>query len=381
MRLKSETREMIKALTISGILIAFACYLFRYIGEVLQIAGILRKTLTPFLFGGFIAFMLLPLRKRIENIWLYRVNLSRGQKRFIAVAVSIIVFLAGITFVLLLLMPQLIESATTLANSMGEYVGSVEELYRRIFSSAGNGPVTELIFDSLGQATQTLSDTLTNILSEVVSYSVQLVSGVFKFFVAVIIAVYLLADSERFAAQVRDVIRAFLPDSQAKTVLYIGSLTRQMLNSFIFGKAIDSMIVGLICGVCTSLLKIPYAMLISFIVGLTNLIPVFGPFIGAIPSIFILIFINPWKALEFAVFILILQQVDGNIIGPHILGDSMGLPPLWIMFAIIVGGEFFSIAGMFFGVPFFAVVYVLIKDKVHQTLREKKEESIEKGSA
>ena len=380
MRLKAETREMIKALTISGILIAFACYLFRYIGEVLQVAGILRRTLMPFLLGGFIAFMLLPLRKRIENIWLYRVNLSKAQKRFIAVSVSIIVFLAVITFVLLLLLPQLFESATTLANSMGEYVSGVEELYHGIFSSAQNGPVADFIFESLGQATQTLADTVTELLSGVLSYSVQFVSGILKFFVAVIISVYLLADSERFAAQVRDVVRAFLPDHQAKAVLYIGALTRQMLNSFIFGKAIDSMIVGMICGVCTSLLKIPYAMLISFIVGLTNLIPVFGPFIGAIPSIFILIFINPWKALEFAVFILILQQVDGNIIGPRILGDSMGLPPLWIMFAIIVGGEFFGIVGMFFGVPVFAVLYVLIKDKVHQTLREKSEERTEKGS-
>ncbi|MBQ6592299.1 MAG: AI-2E family transporter, partial [Solobacterium sp.] len=124
------------------------------------------------------------------------------------------------------------------------------------------------------------------------------------------------------------------------------------------------------------LTRMPYALLLSFIIGLTNLIPVFGPFIGAIPSIFILLFISPWKALEFAVFILILQQIDGNIIGPRILGDSMGLPALWIMFAIMIGGGFFGVPGMFFGVPVFAVIYVLIKEKVHRTLKEKEKETL-----
>ena len=118
-------------------------------------------------------------------------------------------------------------------------------------------------------------------------------------------------------------------------------------------------------------MQIPYAPLISFIVGLTNMIPVFGPFIGAVPCVFILLIIDPFKALEFAVFILILQQVDGNILGPYILGDSMGLPTLWVMFAIIVGGSLFGIVGMFIGVPVFSVIYVLIRSWANQRLAKK----------
>ena len=145
-----------------------------------------------------------------------------------------------------------------------------------------------------------------------------------------------------------------------------------MFNSFVYGKALDSLIIGIICAICTGLMKMPYAVLISFVIGITNMIPVFGPFIGAIPCIFILLIISPYKALEFSIFVLILQQIDGNIIGPRILGDSLGLPALWIMFAIIIGGATFGIVGMFLGVPIFSVIYYLVSNRVNQALREKR---------
>ena len=152
-------------------------------------------------------------------------------------------------------------------------------------------------------------------------------------------------------------------------IFYVAKLTSKMFNSFIFGKALDSLIIGIICWVGTAILKVPYSTLISFVIGITNMIPVFGPFIGAIPCIFILIFINPISAIEFSIFVLALQQVDGNIIGPKILGGSLGLPALWVMFAIIVGGGLFGVIGMFLGVPLFSVIYVLIRDAVNNKIR------------
>ncbi|MBP3868283.1 MAG: AI-2E family transporter, partial [Solobacterium sp.] len=134
----------------------------------------------------------------------------------------------------------------------------------------------------------------------------------------------------------------------------------------------DSLIIGIATAVCCALMKIPYVPLIAFIVGITNMIPVFGPFIGAVPCAFILLIISPAKALEFIIFILVLQQIDGNILGPYILGDSMGLPPVWIMFAIIVGGAIWGVLGMFLGVPIFSVFYILIKDQVTRKLKEKR---------
>jgi predicted PurR-regulated permease PerM len=155
-------------------------------------------------------------------------------------------------------------------------------------------------------------------------------------------------------------------------MMHIMNLTAKTFNNFIFGKFVDSLIIGLICYICVSLMKMPYAPLIAFVVGVTNMIPVFGPFIGAVPSTLILLIIDPILALEFLVFILILQQIDGNIIGPHILSDAVGLPTLWVMFAIIVGGAMFGVVGMFVGIPIFSVIYTLTEDWIHRRLKEKK---------
>ena len=140
------------------------------------------------------------------------------------------------------------------------------------------------------------------------------------------------------------------------------------LYKFFEGKLLDSLIIGIICFIFMILFRMEYSLLVAVIIGLTNIIPFFGPFIGAVPSIFILLIISPLQALIFAVFILVLQQVDGNIIGPRIIGDSVGLSSLWIMFAIIVGGAYFGVAGMILGVPVFSVIYTLLRDFVNKRL-------------
>ena len=152
--------------------------------------------------------------------------------------------------------------------------------------------------------------------------------------------------------------------------MYVGRLSVRLFNSFIAGKAVDSLIIGIVCWLVVTILQMPYAPMIGFIVGITNMIPVFGPFIGAIPCLIILLIINPWQSLEFLIFIIILQQIDGNIIGPHILGDSMGLPTLWVMFAIIVGGALFGVVGMFLGVPIFSVIYTLVANALNRRMME-----------
>ncbi|MBR2066813.1 MAG: AI-2E family transporter, partial [Solobacterium sp.] len=208
-------------------------------------------------------------------------------------------------------------------------------------------------------------------LSRLVSYSISLLRTVFNFFVGVIISIYLLMDEEKFRRQIKSIIYAFTDSDKADRVVEITRLTGKTFNSFIFGKFIDSLIIGVITYFVLMIMKMPYAPLISFVVGVTNMIPVFGPFIGAVPSIIILLIINPWKALEFAIFIFILQQIDGNIIGPRILGDAVGLPTLWVMFAIIVGGALFGAVGMFIGVPVFSVIYVLLGKIIENNLAKK----------
>ena len=208
-------------------------------------------------------------------------------------------------------------------------------------------------------------------MQKIMNAGMNFVTGIVNFFIGLIIMVYLLYDEERFKRTFKKINYALLPRKAADSFIYVLCLCRDAFNNFIFGKIIDSLIIGILCYICVAFLKIPYPVLIAVIVGITNIIPVFGPFIGAIPCLIILVMIDPLAALKFLIFIIILQQVDGNIIGPKILGGSMGLPTLWIMFAIIVGGSLFGVFGMVIGVPLFSVIYTLIRRQISQKLKEK----------
>ena len=189
-----------------------------------------------------------------------------------------------------------------------------------------------------------------------------------NFIIGFIVALYVLMDREHLLNIVKRTSRAILPHDVYAFIKRVCSLMVFNLYKFFEGKLLDSLIIGIICFIFMALFRMEYSLLVAVIIGLTNIIPFFGPFIGAVPSIFILLIISPLQALIFAVFILILQQVDGNIIGPRIIGDSVGLSSLWIMFAIIVGGAYFGVAGMILGVPVFSVIYTLLRDFVNKRL-------------
>ena len=362
--------ENIVTLSLSGGVIAVVWALVHNWSQFSGFFGKIVTSMIPFLLGLFIAFVLLPLRRRVERVWLAKTGLSDGVKRKLAVLITMLIFAIVIASFFIVLIPQLMSSLGMLLNSMEGYMRTVDSW----LSNLGDTQYAEII-DSIYQNLRTnitqLIRNAATMVPRIVSYSVSFISRIFDFFIGVIIALYILLDEEKFTLQVKRVVYATHSPQGVERLGRIARLTSTMFNSFIFGKALDSLIIGVICWFVTTLMNIPYAPLISFIVGLTNMIPVFGPFIGAIPSIFILLIINPAKALEFTIFVVILQQVDGNIIGPRILGDSLGLPALWIMFAISVGGAMFGIIGMFLGVPIFSVIYYLIRDAIYTRLAEK----------
>ena len=189
--------------------------------------------------------------------------------------------------------------------------------------------------------------------------------------VGVIVSIYLLATKERSAAHGRKMICGIL--SPRKILWFFRGLHRvdEIFSGFVRGKLLDSLIIGIICFVCCRILQIPYTPLVSVIVGVTNVIPFFGPFLGAIPSLFLILLVSPIHGVYFGIFVLALQQVDGNIIGPAILGDKTGLSSMWVITAILVGGSFFGIPGMFFGVPVFACLYSLVNFVVRQRLKKR----------
>jgi predicted PurR-regulated permease PerM len=364
-----ETKKSIYIITISGILIVLFYLILGNLSAVGSALGTVGNVLMPFFIGVLIAVILLPLRRYAERKWLRNV---KKHKRGLATAITTVIMLAVLVLFFAIVIPQLVSSISALAANFEGYMDSLSSWITSL------DQINPDLTSALNSAASSLGDKVISWLtgaqgglSTILEYSISVVRNILNFFIGIIIAVYLLLQEEKFKRQGRKFLYAVFPEKTGDWWVYVFRLTYKMFNRFISGKALDSLIVGIVCWVVTTLLGMPYAPLIGFIVGITNMIPVFGPFIGAIPCVLILLIIKPIMAVEFIVFIIILQQIDGNILGPHILGDSMGLPTLWIMFAIIVGGSLCGIVGMFLGVPVFAVIYTVVADVINQTLKKK----------
>lgn len=371
--LQEDTKEKIKVITISGILIVLFYLLISHFNTIFSVLGKVVGVLAPFIYGALFTLILLPLRRLVEKDILSFSKMKDRTKRKIAVTVCMVVFILVVFAFFALLAPQLAESLSMFIESFDGYVLKIREFFEDI--NGNDTQIYNMINSTITMLGERLTDWLTGAqggLSRILSVSLSFLRGIFNFFVGMVIAVYLLLDSEKFKRQTKSVLYAILEENKADRVSEITALTIKTFNSFISGKFVDSLIIGLITYIFALIIKWPYAPLIGVVIGVTNMIPVFGPFIGAIPSILILLIIKPLYALEFAVFILILQQIDGNIIGPKILGEAVGLPTLWVMFAIIVGGALFGAVGMFVGVPIFSVIYVLVGEVISSHLEKKK---------
>ena len=198
-----------------------------------------------------------------------------------------------------------------------------------------------------------------------------MVSELFNAIIGVIISVYLLFGKENFSMQSKKAVYAMMKPAHANMLLHLTIKSNEIFGGFIIGKIIDSAIIGVLCFIGLSLLNMPYTLLVSVIVGVTNVIPFFGPYIGAIPSAILIMLQDPKMGIYFIIFILILQQIDGNIIGPKILGNSTGLSAFWVVFSILLGGGLFGFVGMILGVPTFAVIYYVVKMLVDHRLEQK----------
>lgn len=371
-KLKPETKEAVAAFSLSGIIIVSFYLLVSNMNILTDALGAVIKVLMPFLYGIFFSFLLMPLRDLVEHKWLKDKKMSQTAKRKIAVAICMVFMILVIVGFFSVLIPQLSSSIQTFVRNISKYLRNAETLLANINGYAPDfvTKITQILSDLADMLTDSLTD-LGGGFGGIVTTIGTVVNGVVNFFIGIIITIYLLADSEKFTSQVKRIIFAIFPTKVGKHIGHVTRLATDMFYKFFSGKALDSLIIGIICYICCTIMRMPYAVMIAVIVGVTNVIPVFGPFLGAVPCFIILVMIDWVKALEFIVFIVILQQIDGNIIGPYILGDAVGLPTLWVMFAIIVGGAMFGIVGMFLGVPTFAVIYTLVREWTHDRLKEK----------
>ena len=364
--------RMIMAVTAFGVLLVAALvYLDRITGFLSQLVGIL----SPFLVGGALAFIQMPIARRVETFLcrtLFRKSLKTRAPRVMSAIFSILVVILLLLIFLNILLPQVITSVNALVKQVTAFVNENDDQINTLLKRAG---IISADVDPLNSVWQNILSSVgkyADILPTVLRTSYNLVySIVFKTLIGLIVSFYLLIDSKRMSRKCKQVCYAVLEKEQAERLILWSRKANRLFAGFTTGKIVDSIVVGIICYIVMLLLRLEYPLLISVIIGVTNVLPFFGPFIGAIPSILILAIVNPPSALTFAIFILVLQQLDGNLIGPKILGDYVGISPMLTMAAILIGSGLMGFVGLVIAVPICALIYALIHTYIEAKLVEK----------
>ena len=372
-------------------------YCLSNLSHIWKAASALVKLLMPVIYGLVIAYLVNPLMVFYSNCF-YKLfggkipeedekRLVRYRKftKAVSIILAMITGFLIITVLLWMLIPQVVNSIITLVNTLPD---QIQDYYHKVSKWVMNNPyIANQFQDALLHLTDSLDEWTqkdlfpwlqTGLLPNVNSLASMFASGVFSvlgvlynLMIGCIVAVYLLLGKEKFLAQAKKLIYAVFGKKQADVILHYSRLTNDTFSGFIVGKIVDSAIIGVLCFIVMWILKLPYPLLISVIVGVTNVIPVFGPYIGAVPSALLILLVNPVQCIYFVIFIIVLQQLDGNVIGPTILGESTGLTAFWVLFAILLFGGLWGIAGMIVGVPLFAMIYRLLKDYLELRLYHK----------
>ena len=349
--------------------------------------GIILKVIKPVLYGLLFAYLMNPLVKTFERPilvqWGEKIygkdsRKSRSFARCIAILLALVLVLLIVIGLLWLVLPRLYESIQTLVTNLPLYFDRMRSTVEEIFKA--NQDVEDYVLGLFDNLSQTLSSFLSgDLVNELKTVLVSITSSVYAVvmeivYIAIgfIVAVYILTSKERFAAQTKKVLYSIFDVQHATDIIEEAHEVNEIFIGFVSGKILDSLIIGVICYISLNIIQMPYKELVSVIVGVTNVIPFFGPFIGAIPSGILVLLVSPVQCAVLLLWILILQQIDGNIIGPKILGNSTGLASFWVLFSILIFGGLFGFVGMIIAVPGFAVIYDLVKKAVNYSLRRKR---------
>lgn len=377
-------------LTVCAILVFYDTFYMN--GTLQRMVSKLASILSPVLVGLVMAYLLAPIVNWIER--LIRSGLGRikglegktiphaaGWLRAVSILLTWAIVLLLLYLMFSVVIPQLVDSVVMLINNAETYY---DKIYTWIVNLLDKNPTVEdWVNKNLDTYYKNLLDILTNkilpgaqqmlttITGGLISGIWGLVSFAMDFLVGIIVSVYMLAMKEQSLARCCKLLYGVCKEDHARWIARAVRRADGIFSGFVRGKLLDSLIIGILCLIGCTLLKMPYAPLVSLIVGVTNVIPFFGPFLGAIPSIFLILLVNPLQAVYFMLFVLALQQLDGNVIGPKILGDKTGLSSLWVIIAILVGGSFFGVPGMFFGVPVCACLYNAVDFFLRARLRRK----------
>lgn len=384
---------------ITAFLVVASCILLVFtmihMDKVKQWAGFLIGILMPVIYGAVLAYLLTPIYNRVSRRtrklfsgFIKEEKWSAMAGRTAATIVSLAVLFAVVSGLLAILIPQLIASIRGIISSLPSNLNNLERWLLGILednpdlaaqvSSWLNGTSMELqnwvnqnIVPSLVNMNENFFSNISDVITRVSSGVMGVMTVLKNVLIGVVVMVYMLNIKDSFCSHGKKIVYGLLPVSRANRVIREIRFIHEVFGGFIIGKLLDSLIIGILCFICLSFMKMPYVMLVSVIVGVTNVIPFFGPFIGAIPSAFFILLVSPMQCLYFIIFVFLLQQFDGNILGPKILGDSTGISSFGVLFSILLFGGLFGFVGMIIGVPTFAVLYNLGKDGVEYFLRKK----------
>lgn len=357
-------------------------FLMLRIDDIWQFIINIIKVFAPFIYGLIIAYMLNPLIKVFEvKIFnkLFRKVKSKNKRSFIrlsSILIASIIFLIILYFIIFVIFPELFNSIQNILANIPLYIANIKDFLLEKFT---NEKTEKLIIENYENINIYINNMINNkITPKLDEYIIFISNGIieslkifYNFILGFIISIYLLYNKEKYIGQTKKLIYSLVDKSMANKILYNARYINKVFGGFFLGKVIDSLIIGIICFIFMFIFKMPYSVLISAIVGVTNIIPYFGPFIGAVPSVILIMLINPSKVVGFIIFIFILQQFDGIILGPRILGKNTGLSSFWVLFSILVFGSLFGFIGMIIGVPLFAVIYSIINNSTNSKLNDK----------
>ena len=351
------------------------------LGELISNAW---RVIQPIVMGFIMAFLMNPIMMFFER-HLYgfiRKHSKTDKKAFtvtrtIASLLSLAVLIGICVFIIAMVIPELISTITYLVNNIENQIAGVLDWcnvitkgkYEETLMNAKNSEIDKSISKAVEFAQKYLNYDQDQLIAAIKSSVILIIKLIVNLIIGMFVSVYVLILKETFKGQAKKLIYGCMKAEHANVVLEICRKSNDIFYGFIIGKIIDSIIIGIICYICCLIMQMPYAVLVSVIVGVTNIIPVFGPYIGAVPTVIIIFLTEPMKGIYFLIFVLILQQFDGNWLGPKILGNSTGISSFWVVFAVVVGGGLFGVPGMIIGVPVLAIIYYLVGRYARYRLR------------
>ena len=378
MNFSKENMRRMRELIVFTLVLLIALWNYQKVFQVIKMIG---NIIFPFLIGGAIAFILNVPMSFLERTLFGHEKIQNNARlkkmiRPVSLILTIIGVLGIVAVVMFVVIPQLgqtvISLGITIRNFIPQLMVSLEQLFENNQEAlAFLGDLDLNGAKMLQSVIGFFKSGVGNVFDSTISVSTSIVGGVTTFAIAFVFACYILLQKEKLHVQMKKILYAYLPEKRTHTILEICSLTYKTFSNFLTGQCVEALILGSMFFVAMSIVGLPYAMLVGILIAFTALIPIFGAFIGCAVSAFLILMVNPWKALVFVVLFLVLQQIEGNLIYPKVVGNSVGLPSIWVLAAVSIGGSLMGVVGMLIFIPLLSVVYAIFRGDVYRRLEKK----------